>query len=92
MGEFGVATGGGFWVAAGALCKIHHSAYDVNILGVSPDYRIHIRADVLLEHDGPMLKWGLQEMDGARLTVPRNDAQQPNQEFLAERFARFRAA
>jgi putative restriction endonuclease len=46
-----------------ALCKIHHSAYDVNILGVSPDYRVHIRADVLREHDGPMLRWGLQEMD-----------------------------
>jgi putative restriction endonuclease len=46
-----------------ALCKIHHSAYDVNILGVSPDYRVHIRSDVLREHDGPMLKWGLQEMD-----------------------------
>jgi putative restriction endonuclease len=43
-----------------ALCKIHHSAYDVNILGVSPDYRVHIRSDVLREHDGPMLKWGLE--------------------------------
>jgi hypothetical protein len=42
-----------------ALCKIHHSAYDVNILGVSPEYRVHIRSDVLREHDGPMLKWGL---------------------------------
>jgi len=46
-----------------ALYKIHHSAYDVNILGVSPDYRVHIRADVLREHDGPMLRWGLQERD-----------------------------
>ena len=30
---------------------------------LDPDCRVHIRADVLREHDGPMLKWGLQEMD-----------------------------
>jgi putative restriction endonuclease len=75
-----------------ALCKIHHSAYDVNILGVSPDYRVHIRSDVLREHDGPMLKWGLQEMDRAELWVPGREGQRPNREFLAERFGRFRAA
>jgi len=75
-----------------ALCKIHHSAYDVNILGVSPDYRVHIRADVLREHDGPMLRWGLQEMDKAGLWLPGKEEQQPNREFLAERFERFRAA
>jgi putative restriction endonuclease len=38
-----------------SLCKIHHSAYDVGILGVDPDCRIHLRSDVLEEHDGPML-------------------------------------
>ena len=75
-----------------ALCKIHHSAYDVNILGVSPDCRVHIRADVLLEHDGPMLRWGLQEMDGQQIIVPKSDAQKPNPEFLEERYDRFRAA
>ena len=75
-----------------ALCKIHHTAYDVNILGVSPDYRVHIRADVLLEKDGPMLRWGLQEMDGAGLWLPSSEGQQPNREFLAERYERFRAA
>jgi putative restriction endonuclease len=38
-----------------ALCKIHHSAYDVGILGVDSEYRVHLRPDVLEEHDGPML-------------------------------------
>jgi putative restriction endonuclease len=64
----------------------------VNILGVSPDFRVHIRADVLDEHDGPMLKWGLQEMNGAEIDLPRSDSQRPNREFLAERFERFSAA
>lgn len=75
-----------------ALCKIHHTAYDVNILGISPDYRVHIRADILMERDGPMLKWGLQEMDGGLLSAPRDESQKPNRDFLAERFNRFRAA
>lgn len=75
-----------------ALCKIHHSAYDVGILGVDPEYQIHLRPDVLEEHDGPMLLHGLQEMHGAMIEVPRKREHLPNQEYLAERFERFRVA
>jgi putative restriction endonuclease len=75
-----------------SLCKIHHSAYDVGILGVDPDYRVHLREDILEEHDGPMLKHGLQEMHGQVIQVPTTAEKRPNREYLAERFARFRAA
>jgi putative restriction endonuclease len=75
-----------------ALCKIHHGAYDVGILGVAPDYTIHIRPDVLKEHDGPMLLHGLQEIHGNRIQTPRRAEHLPNKTFLAERFARFEAA
>lgn len=74
------------------MCKIHHSAYDANIIGIDPDARVHIRQDILREKDGPMLKHGLQEMAGHGLALPRKDALKPNRDFLAERFARFRAA
>jgi putative restriction endonuclease len=74
------------------MCKIHHSAYDANIIGVDPDARVHVRKDILLEKDGPMLKHGLQDMAGNRLILPRKAALRPNPEFLAERYARFRAA
>jgi putative restriction endonuclease len=74
------------------LCKIHHGAYDANIVGVAPDCRIHVRRDVLEEHDGPMLRHGLQEMDGLPLQLPRSREQRPREEYLEERFARFRAA
>ncbi|HZL07371.1 MAG TPA: hypothetical protein VFE45_18480, partial [Coriobacteriia bacterium] len=47
-----------------ALCKIHHAAYDQNMRGVSPDYRVSINREVLAEVDGPMLRRGLQEMHG----------------------------
>ena len=52
-----------------ALCRIHHGAYDVGILGIDPECRIHLRQDVLDERDGPMLLDGLQEMHGALNTV-----------------------
>ena len=26
-----------------ALCKLHHAAFDANILGVHPDYRVEVR-------------------------------------------------
>jgi len=75
-----------------ALCKIHHSAYDINILGIDPDCRVHIREDILRERDGPMLMWGLQKMDKVELWLPTSDSQRPNRDFLDERFRRFLSA
>jgi putative restriction endonuclease len=54
-----------------ALCKLHHAAFDSFILGVSPDYMIQIRPDVLEEEDGPILQHGLKELHGARLLLPK---------------------
>ena len=76
-----------------ALCKIHHAAYDQDILGISPDRVVHINSDVLAERDGPMLRHGLQEFHRAALrVVPSRAVDQPDPDRLAERFARFEAA
>lgn len=84
------AEGGLPIVANGlALCMIHHGAYDAGILGISPDYQVHIDQEVLLEVDGPMLKHGLQEMNLRRLWVPDRAQDRPDQERLAERFEKF---
>jgi putative restriction endonuclease len=72
-----------------ALCKLHHAAFDENILAVRPDYIVEIRSDVLDEIDGPMLIHGLQGFHGKRILVPRTPASRPNPEFLEERFRRF---
>jgi len=75
-----------------ALCKLHHAAFDANILGIRPDLVIKIRPDVLLEIDGPMLRHGLQGFDGLDLAVPRRPELQPRDDFLAERFEIFERA
>lgn len=76
-----------------ALCKIHHAAYDRHILGVRPDLIVEIRADLLAEIDGPMLRYGLQERHRQPLmAVPRSRAERPDPELLAVSYATFRAA
>ena len=61
-------------------------------MGIDPDFRVHINAELLEERDGPMLKHGLQEMHGTRLTLPRTRASHPDKDGLAERFAAFQKA
>lgn len=76
-----------------ALCKIHHAAYDRNILGIRPDYVIEIHHRLLDEVDGPMLRHGLQDHHGRPLMqVPARRAELPDPDRLMERYARFRAA
>jgi putative restriction endonuclease len=75
-----------------ALCKLHHAAFDADILGVRPDLIIEVRRDILREKDGPMLVHGLQDFDRQTIVVPRRAALRPNPDFLAERYDRFRKA
>ena len=76
-----------------SMCKIHHGAYDANILGISPDYKIHIKESVLQTFDGPTLQHSLKEMHGELLRqVPSERVNQPDREYLAERFERFERA
>jgi putative restriction endonuclease len=72
-----------------ALCKIHHTAYDKRLIGISPDYEVKVNAGLLLEVDGPMLKHGIQEMHGTQIHVPKQALQRPDKELLAITFENF---
>jgi putative restriction endonuclease len=74
-----------------ALCKIHHAAYDRNIVGIRPDLVVEVQPRVLAEVDGPMLLHGLQEMRGVRLTIPRARHAHPDKARLEERYEEFRS-
>jgi putative restriction endonuclease len=75
-----------------ALCKLHHAAFDANLVGVRPDHVVEVKRRLLEEIDGPMLVHGLQGFDGHTITVPRRVELRPNREFLEERYELFRAA
>ncbi len=72
-----------------SLCKIHHSAFDQNIIGINPDFYVKVRRDILEEIDGPMLKYGLQSLDNASLILPRHERDYPDKERLDFRYEQF---
>ncbi len=74
-----------------SLCKLHHAAFDGYFMTVDPDYRVRVRRDLLEEVDGPMLKHGIQELDGQAIEVPRKIQLQPSRELLAARMEIFQA-
>lgn len=76
-----------------ALCKMHHAAYDRNILGITPSYEVRVNDAVLAEVDGPMLRHGIQAFHGKRLmALPERRALRPDSRLLNERFQRFLSA
>ena len=72
-----------------ALCKIHHAAFDSNIMGIRPDLTVHIRQDILDEIDGPMLRHGLQGMHDHPVSGPSRRDARPDTNRLEERYEEF---
>jgi len=73
-----------------SLCTIHHRAFDQNLVGISPDYEVHLSTRLLDDDDGPMLDL-LKRFHGATIQLPSKMSLRPDQERLATRFDRFRA-
>jgi putative restriction endonuclease len=71
-----------------SLCSIHHRAFDQDLVGVSPDYAVHVSRRLLEDEDGPMLDL-LKGFHNAPIEMPRRRAWQPDRERLAERFDGF---
>jgi putative restriction endonuclease len=72
-----------------SLCKIHHAAFDGNFIGVTPEYRIMVREDLLEEKDGPMLKYGFQQLHDKTIILPRSKKLWPDQNNLEVRYQCF---
>ncbi|MEX2376392.1 MAG: HNH endonuclease [Dehalococcoidia bacterium] len=72
-----------------SLCRIHHAAFDRYFLGVTPDYEIKVRPDLMDEVDGPTLVHSIQALDGKRIVLPRRKQHYPMQDLLALRYERF---
>ncbi|RZA21937.1 MAG: HNH endonuclease [Lysobacteraceae bacterium] len=72
-----------------SLCKIHHAAYDLNYLGITPKYNVEVRQQLLDEVDGPMLQHGIKALHGEFLTLPPKKIDRPSPQRLEARFERF---
>ena len=73
------------------LSKIHYAAFDPPLVGIDPDYRIHVSERLLVQRDGPMLE-ALKRLSGGKLIEPARLRDMPDRDRLAQRFERFKAA
>ena len=73
-----------------SLCTIHHRAFDENLVGISPDYTVHVARKLREDEDGPMLEL-LKGFHAQPIVLPSRRAWQPDRERLALRFERFAA-
>jgi putative restriction endonuclease len=71
-----------------SLCAIHHRAFDQNLVGVSPDYLVHVSRRLREDEDGPMLDL-LKGFHEVPLLVPNRGADRPDRERLEARFGQF---
>jgi hypothetical protein len=71
------------------LSKIHHAAFDAHLIGIDPDFRVHVANRLLRQNDGPMLEV-LKKLHHGQLHLPARRKDWPDQERLALRFDEFR--
>ena len=73
------------------LSKIHHAAFDAHLIGIDPDFRLHVSERLLHQRDGPMLD-ALKQLSGSPIRLPTRERDRPDRDRLAIRFERFKAA
>jgi putative restriction endonuclease len=72
------------------LTKLHHAAFDTHLIGIDPEFRIHVSDGLLEIHDGPFLELGLKGIAGQVIQLPRRSVDRPNRDRLARRFEEFK--
>ena len=73
------------------LSKIHLAAFDSNLIGIDPDFRIHVSDQLLKTREGLILE-DLKRLNNAQLHLPDRPADRPDRDRLAVRFESFLAA
>jgi putative restriction endonuclease len=72
------------------LAKTHHAAFDAHLIGIDPDFKIHISKRILQQRDGPTLE-ALQRLHANRIYLPSRTKDLPDRDRLATRFEQFKA-
>jgi putative restriction endonuclease len=73
------------------LSKIHHAAFDAHLIGIDPNFRIHVAERLLVQRDGEMLE-ALKGLHQGKLHLPLRLQDQPDRDRLALRFKEFKLA
>ncbi|MCE2539585.1 MAG: HNH endonuclease [Acidobacteria bacterium] len=71
------------------MSALHHVAFDSHLIGVDPDYRVHVSSQLRDKRDGELLE-GLKGLDGTGLRLPEDPDDWPMRDYLERRFAHYR--
>ena len=71
------------------LSKIHHAAFDSHLIGIDPDFKIHVSNRLLNLKDGPMLE-ALKQLHHRPIHLPGRKKDYPDRSRLEKRFEEFR--
>jgi putative restriction endonuclease len=75
-----------------SLCKLHHAAFDNMFIGLTPNYEIKVRKDILEEKDGPMLIHGLKDLHNKSILLPSKIIHWPDKDRLNWKYKQFLSA
>lgn len=71
------------------LSKLHHAAFDAQLIGIDADFKVHISPRLLEQKDGPMLE-AIKAVNGQKIRLPTRKTDRPDRERLAVRFENFK--
>ena len=74
-----------------ALSKTYHAAFDANLIGIDPDYRIHVSSRLLARRDGATFE-AMKRLNGQSILRTRRKEDLPDRERLEMRFRAFAVA
>ena len=71
------------------MSALHHVAFDSHLIGVDPNFRVHVSSQLHDQEDGDLLA-AIKDLSGTQLLLPREREDWPGRDFLARRFESFR--
>jgi putative restriction endonuclease len=71
------------------LAKTHHAAFDAHLIGIAPDFKIHVSRRILDQKDGPTLE-ALKHLHANPIHRPSRGKDMPDRDRLAMRFELFK--
>lgn len=70
------------------MSALHHVAFDTYLIGIDPEYRVHVSPRLSEQKDGQLLA-NLKGLNGTPLRLPMREDDWPGKDFLDYRFKQY---
>lgn len=71
------------------LSRLHHKAFDSMLIGIRPDHTVVVSEKLKSINDGPILEYGLKQIDGLKISIPKKTDLHPSSEYLEMRWEHY---